>query len=79
MRTSFIPSRATLTLVFSGLSAQAETIDYANTGAIAPVDAQRLSLQATEPQSNSGISIELFAANLDQTAWSNYRKAALCV
>ena len=52
MRTSFLLSLVTVTVVFSGLSAQAETVESANPEAIASVDAQRLSFPATAPQSN---------------------------
>src|ERR687885_190519 len=52
MRTSFLLSLVTVTVVFSGLSAQAETVESANPEAIASVDAQKLSFPATAPQSN---------------------------
>ncbi len=52
MRTSFLLSLATLTVVFSALSAQAETLKSANPKAIAPLDAQKQSLPVTAPQPN---------------------------
>jgi hypothetical protein len=52
MRTSFLLSLVTVTVVFSGLSAQAETVESANPETSASVDAQSLSFPATAPQSN---------------------------
>jgi hypothetical protein len=52
MRTSFLLSLVTVTVVFSGLSAQAETVESANPETSASVDAQRLSFSTTAPQPN---------------------------
>ena len=52
MRISFLLSLATLTVVFNGLSAQAEIIEAANPKAIASVDAKKVNFSATAPQSN---------------------------
>ena len=55
MHTSVLLSLATLTVAFSGLSAQAGTIDSANTEAIDPVNAQKLNFPQSDPQSNLAI------------------------
>jgi len=52
MRISFLLSLATLTVVFNGLSAQAEIIEAANPKAIASVDSKKVNFSATAPQSN---------------------------
>ncbi|MEW6497375.1 MAG: hypothetical protein AB1589_33475 [Cyanobacteriota bacterium] len=51
MRTSFLLSLTTLTVVFGGLSAQAETIEFTNPEAV--TDAQTVSVPVTTSPSNS--------------------------
>ncbi|KAB8317287.1 hypothetical protein SD81_018410 [Tolypothrix campylonemoides VB511288] len=59
MRTSLLLGLATLPILFSGLSAQAETVKSANSGAIASVESQRLSfpIPKTAPQSHSATNL----------------------
>lgn len=55
MRSSFLLSLTTLTVVFSGLPAQAETIEF--TYPEAAIDAQQISVPVTASQSNSASSV----------------------